>query len=105
MFVWRLSPFIVFLPWLTIALMDGTFLSSALTKVPDGAWFTLTLAIVLGAIFMLWRFGKEQVNWSFFSRETRVVKSAKCLQTRHCLCHPVIIPPHKLQVTQMHPDA
>jgi KUP system potassium uptake protein len=70
MFVWRLSPFIVFLPWLTIALMDGTFLSSSLTKVPDGAWFTLTLAIVLGAIFMLWRFGKEQVNSSFFSRET-----------------------------------
>ncbi|KAJ9602910.1 hypothetical protein H2200_012690 [Cladophialophora chaetospira] len=59
-FVWRVSPFIVFLPWLTIALMDGTFLSSALTKVPDGAWFTLTLAIVLGMIFMLWRFGKEQ---------------------------------------------
>src|ERR1700748_3932921 len=40
--------------------MDGTFLSSSLTKVPDGAWFTLTLAIVLGSIFMLWRFGKEQ---------------------------------------------
>ena len=50
----------MFLPWLTIALMDGSFLSSALTKVPDGAWFTLTLAIVLGMIFMLWRFGKEQ---------------------------------------------
>ncbi|KIW64269.1 potassium uptake protein [Phialophora macrospora] len=59
-FVWRFSPFIVFLPWLTIALLDGTFLSSALTKVPDGAWFTLTLAIVLGMVFMLWRFGKEQ---------------------------------------------
>lgn len=59
-FVWRLSPFIVFLPWLTIACLDGTFLSSSLTKVPDGAWFTLTLAIVLGMIFMLWRFGKEQ---------------------------------------------
>src|ERR1700753_1692824 len=43
-FVWRFSPVIAFLPWLTIALMDGTFLSSALTKVPDGAWFTLTLA-------------------------------------------------------------
>ncbi|OCT44926.1 putative potassium transporter [Cladophialophora carrionii] len=59
-FVWRFSPFIVFVPWLTIALLDGSFLSSALTKVPDGAWFTLTLAIVLGMVFMLWRFGKEQ---------------------------------------------
>jgi KUP system potassium uptake protein len=60
MFVWRISPFIVFLPWLTIACLDGTYLSSALTKVPDGAWFTITLAAVLACIFLLWRFGKEQ---------------------------------------------
>ncbi|KAI9712807.1 MAG: hypothetical protein M1820_001429 [Bogoriella megaspora] len=60
MFVWRISPFIVVLPWLTIALMDGTYLSSALTKVPDGAWFTITLAAVLASILLLWRFGKEQ---------------------------------------------
>jgi len=58
--VWRISPFIVFLPWLTIACLDGTFLSSALTKVPDGAWFTLALACILASIFILWRFGKEQ---------------------------------------------
>lgn len=59
-FVWRFSPFLVLLPWLTIACMDGTFLSSALTKVPDGAWFTLTLAAVLSAVFLVWRYGKEQ---------------------------------------------
>lgn len=60
MFVWRFSPFLVIFPWLIIACMDGTFLSSALTKVPDGAWFTITLAIILGSVFLLWRFGKEQ---------------------------------------------
>lgn len=60
MFVWRISPYIVFLPWLTIACLDGTFLSSALTKVPDGAWFTITLAAVLAMCLLLWRFGKEQ---------------------------------------------
>ncbi|KAJ9623798.1 hypothetical protein H2204_011090 [Knufia peltigerae] len=59
-FVWRFSPFLVFFPWLIIACMDGTFLSSALTKVPDGAWFTITLAIILASVFLLWRFGKEQ---------------------------------------------
>ncbi|KAL9115655.1 MAG: hypothetical protein Q9227_000023 [Pyrenula ochraceoflavens] len=59
-FVWRFSPYVVFLPWLTIACLDGTFFSSALTKVPDGAWFTLTLAAILAAVFLLWRFGKEQ---------------------------------------------
>jgi KUP system potassium uptake protein len=60
MFVWRISPFIVFLPWLTIACLDGAYLSSALTKVPAGAWFTITLAAVLASVLLLWRFGKEQ---------------------------------------------
>lgn len=58
--VWRIKPYFVFLPWLTIASMDGAFLSSALTKVPDGAWFTILLSILIASIFILWRFGKEQ---------------------------------------------
>ena len=62
-FVWRISPYYVLFPWLTIACLDGAFLSSALTKVPDGAWFTITLASVLAASFILWRFGKEQ-QWA-----------------------------------------
>ena len=59
-FVWRIPPYFVFFPWLTIACLDGTYISSALTKVPNGAWFTLTLASVLACIFLLWRYGKEQ---------------------------------------------
>lgn len=63
MFVWRISPYWIFFPWLTIACLDGVYLTSALTKVPDGAWFTLTLAGVLTLLFILWRFGKEQ-QWA-----------------------------------------
>ena len=58
--VWRINPYIVFFPWLVIACMDGTFLSSSLIKVPDGAWFTLLLSCLLASVFILWRFGKEQ---------------------------------------------
>lgn len=58
--VWRIKPYFVFFPWLAIACLDGTFISSALTKVPDGAWFTLLLACLLASVFILWRFGKEQ---------------------------------------------
>jgi KUP system potassium uptake protein len=58
--VWRIKPIYVHFPWLTIACLDGLYLSAALTKVPDGAWFTLTLAGVLASLFILWRFGKEQ---------------------------------------------
>jgi KUP system potassium uptake protein len=61
--VWRIHPAIVFFPWLAISCLDGLYLSSALTKVPDGAWFTLTLATVLACLFILWRFGKEQ-QWA-----------------------------------------
>lgn len=49
--------------WLPFVTLDGLFLSSAATKVPDGAWFTLLLAIILSCVFILWRYGKEK-QWS-----------------------------------------
>ena len=61
--VWRFNPFLIFIPWLIIACLDGLFISAALLKVPDGAWFTLTLAAILAGLFILWRFGKEQ-QWA-----------------------------------------
>ncbi|KAH8676115.1 potassium uptake protein [Xylariales sp. PMI_506] len=57
--VWKFSGWMVFLPWLFFATIDGLYISSALTKVPDGAWFTLTISGILAATFLLWRFGKE----------------------------------------------
>ena len=58
--VWKLHPLIIIPLFLVFAALDGAFLSSALTKVPNGAWFTLLLAALLSCIFILWRFGKEQ---------------------------------------------
>lgn len=58
--VWRIPIYAVLPAYLIFAALDGVYLSSALTKVPDGAWFTLALAIILSAIFILWRYGKEQ---------------------------------------------
>ena len=63
MFVWKIPPYYVFFPWAVFACMDGAFLSSALIKVPQGAWFTLTLSALLASVFLLWRYGKEQ-QWS-----------------------------------------
>lgn len=60
--VWRIPPYVVALPWLFFAAHDGVYLSSALNKVPDGAWFTLTLSGILASLFLLWRFGKE-MQW------------------------------------------
>lgn len=61
--VWRLHWLIVLLVWLPFITLDGLFLSSALVKVPDGAWFTILLAMLLSSIFVLWRYGKEQ-QWA-----------------------------------------
>lgn len=57
--IWRLPILIVGAGFLIFGALDGLYLSSAFTKVPDGAWFTLLLAIILSSIFILWRFGKE----------------------------------------------
>ena len=71
--VWRLHFLIVAAGFLVFGTLDGLYLSSALTKVPDGAWFTLCLAILLSSIFVLWRYGKEN-QWHAES-EDRVAPS------------------------------
>lgn len=35
-------------------------MTSALNKVPDGAWFTISLAVILSTVFSTWRYGKER---------------------------------------------
>jgi KUP system potassium uptake protein len=61
--VWRLHWLVVLPIWLVFATLDGLFLTSALTKIPQGAWFTILLAVLLSSIFVLWRYGKEQ-QWA-----------------------------------------
>lgn len=61
--VWRLQIAIIIAGFLVFGTLDGLYLSSALTKVPDGAWFTLCLAVLLSSIFVLWRYGKEN-QWA-----------------------------------------
>lgn len=58
--IWRLHIVIVLGFFLVFGTLDALYLSSVLTKVPQGAWFTLMLAFILSSIFILWRFGKEQ---------------------------------------------
>lgn len=61
--VWRFHALIVLFFFLVFGSLDGVYMSAALTKVPNGAWFTLMLALILSTIFILWRFGKEQ-QWT-----------------------------------------
>jgi KUP system potassium uptake protein len=61
--VWRLHWLLVFTVWLPIATLDALFMTAVMTKVPNGAWSTLMLSVVLSSIFVLWRYGKEK-QWS-----------------------------------------
>lgn len=57
--IWGLPVWLIAAVSIIFLTLDGLYLSSALTKVPHGAWFTLCLATLLSSIFVLWRFGKE----------------------------------------------
>ncbi|EFX00057.1 potassium transporter 8 [Grosmannia clavigera kw1407] len=61
--VWRLPVYVVVPIFLAFVSLDGAYMSSVLTKVPRGAWFTIVLSAILSSIFILWRFGKE-AQWT-----------------------------------------
>jgi KUP system potassium uptake protein len=61
--VWRMHSLVVLAIFLPFLVLDGLFLSSAGNKLPDGAWFTLLLALILSSVFVLWRYGKEK-QWA-----------------------------------------
>lgn len=63
MVVWKLHPLIVLAGFIFFGLIDTLYLSSALTKVPHGAWFTLMLGAILTALILLWRYGKNN-QWA-----------------------------------------
>lgn len=58
--VWQLHVAIVLVGFLFFGALDGAFMTAALTKVPQGAWFTLMLSLILSCVLFLWRFGKRQ---------------------------------------------
>ena len=79
--VWRLPIYIV-IPCFTIfATLDGLYLSSALLKVPDGAWFTLALAAFLSSVFVLWRYGKEN-QWRAEAND-KIAPSNLLIESHH----------------------
>jgi potassium transporter len=69
--VWRIHPLVVFPIFLVFACLDSLYLSSALTKIPDGAWFTLLIALLLTFLVYIWRYGKESQHDDLVDRNSR----------------------------------
>jgi KUP system potassium uptake protein len=61
--VWRIPSIIAVFFFIVYFCLEGVYMTSTLRKIPQGAWFTLFLAVILSSIFILWRWGKEQ-QWS-----------------------------------------
>ncbi|KAH7376757.1 potassium transporter-domain-containing protein [Plectosphaerella cucumerina] len=61
--IWRIPSLVVLFFFLVFVSLDGAYMSSVMRKVPEGAWFTVVLAIILSSVFVLWRWGKER-QWT-----------------------------------------
>lgn len=67
--VWRLHLLLVLAGFLFFATLDGLWLSTALFKIPKGAWFTILVAGLLSMLMGLYRWGKSR-QWSERQRNT-----------------------------------
>ncbi|KAG0165269.1 hypothetical protein DFQ30_008699 [Apophysomyces sp. BC1015] len=65
--VWHWNPIFTIIFFLFFGIIDGAYLSATLMKVPEGAWFTILVSIVLSAIMMTWKFG-TLLQWSYENR-------------------------------------
>ncbi|KAI7858889.1 potassium transporter-domain-containing protein [Circinella umbellata] len=62
--VWRWNIFLSLAFLLFFGLIDGAYLTSALRKVPQGAWFTILVAVVLSTVMYIWRYGSLR-QWDY----------------------------------------
>jgi KUP system potassium uptake protein len=76
--VWKIKWWIVLPLWLIEATFEGLYMTSALNKVPDGAWFTISLACIIASVFATWRFGKER-QWNA-ERKDRLTRLSKLVR-------------------------
>ncbi|KAJ0053358.1 hypothetical protein Pint_02490 [Pistacia integerrima] len=56
-FVWEKSIFLAAIFLLFFLFIEGTYLSAALTKVPQGGWVPLVLSFIFMAVMYIWHYG------------------------------------------------
>jgi KUP system potassium uptake protein len=76
--VWRIKWYFVLPLTLTFGTLEGLYLTSAMRKVPDGGFVTLSIAVCLAIVFCTWRFGKER-QWST-ERKTSLSRLSQLLK-------------------------
>jgi KUP system potassium uptake protein len=56
---WKVNPFIVYAVNGSLLALDLVFFASTLTKLLDGGWFPLLIALVIAFLMLTWRKGEE----------------------------------------------
>lgn len=74
--VWRWNLVFALAFFLFFGIIDGAYLTSTLRKVPDGAWFTVALAVVLSMVMGIWRYG-TLCQWDFEEILKRNLRKAR----------------------------
>lgn len=62
--VWRWNILLSLAFFCFFGLIDGAYLSSSLLKVPNGAWFTIAMGLVLSLLMGIWRYGTIK-QWAY----------------------------------------
>ncbi|KAK9799835.1 hypothetical protein WJX73_007321 [Symbiochloris irregularis] len=81
--VWKF-PVIVPLAFYTVfGILEALFLSSTATKVPQGGWFSILIAGIVGSVMLLWVWGNKQKNLYLQRRGNLPLTSLITVQDPH----------------------
>lgn len=58
--IWRTPPVLVALYFVVFFVMEGVYVSSVLTKLPQGGWIPFAISIILAIIMFGWFYGRQR---------------------------------------------
>lgn len=58
--VWRTPPVLVALYFIVFFIMEGVYVSSVLTKLPQGGWIPFAISVILAIIMFGWFYGRQR---------------------------------------------
>jgi KUP system potassium uptake protein len=80
---WGWSPWSVGALFSLLLLMDGTFVVGNLTKIEQGGWVPLTLAVLLFGVFSIWRSGRIDLRTALAQMAVPMTKLPQLIDGAH----------------------
>ena len=58
--VWRTPPVLAALYLVVFFVMEGVYVSSVFTKIPEGGWIPFAISLILAFIMFCWFYGRQR---------------------------------------------